>query len=121
MGIHICGFCTDESSSGDVQLDFSSKRSWIMPDMILHYIAEHDFRPPDEFIEDVTTYHLIAGGRFQPRVPSPHQSWLFAGPLRHLGRRTRPRKGRILHDAVATDAKGRKTGHRTQTRGAVHK
>ncbi len=77
MGFHICEYCTSgaptkirfkNSSSGDVILSFSSGRSWMMPDMVLHYVADHQWRPPEEFITDVLTGSLVEGSdRMQTR------------------------------------------------------
>jgi len=79
MGFHECAYCTptDESaaqysrfSSGDVTLTFASGRSWRMPDMILHYIADHGWQPPEAFIDDVVHSTLTHHQRVQTRSAS---------------------------------------------------
>jgi hypothetical protein len=78
MGFHICGMCGDKGrvpehllysnhSSGDVTLVFQSGRAWVMPDMILHYVADHGWVPPAEFIADVMESELAEGRRIQTR------------------------------------------------------
>lgn len=57
MGFHTCHICNKETSSGEVTLDFVSGNSYCVPDMILHYIRDHDFRPPDAFVNDVLQGH----------------------------------------------------------------
>jgi len=52
MGFHPCRWCEDREdadslnkysrySSGDVTLIFPNGDAWEMPDMILHYVADH--------------------------------------------------------------------------------
>lgn len=76
MGFHVCEFCergkTDTNrfnhlSSGDVNLTFTNGHRWVMPDMILHYVADHGWVPPDAFIDDVMDGELAAGDRRQTR------------------------------------------------------
>jgi len=58
-------------SSGDVTLHFDSGRSYVMPDMILHYIVDHGWVPPNEFIDDVMNREVAASGRRQMRGRGP--------------------------------------------------
>lgn len=52
MGFHVCEYCNQATSSGDIYLYFDNS-TWQMPDMILHYIAVHNYLPPDSFIRDL--------------------------------------------------------------------
>jgi hypothetical protein len=64
-GIHLCDFCQDSESfvaeRGGARLllgsaecrVFSRGRIYAAPTLIYHYVAEHQYRPPDEFIEAV--------------------------------------------------------------------
>jgi hypothetical protein len=75
MGFHICHLCGTmnqpsghrfpPTSSGDVTLVFENGHAWRMPDMILHYVADHGWVPPEEFVNDVMHHH-----QFVPRVRS---------------------------------------------------
>ena len=73
MGFHHCGFCPPDPvvntfgnlSSGDVNLTFANGNRWVMPDMILHYVADHGWRPPQKFIEDVMNGEYADSGRAQ--------------------------------------------------------
>lgn len=82
MGFHVCEYCqlshtpiTKEppgcryhnTSSGDVTLVFSSGRSYEMPDMILHYIADHHWLPPSDFVDDVVNSEVVDGHRMQTK------------------------------------------------------
>ena len=74
MGFHICEYgCRPEErvysniSSGDVILVFASGNAWTMPDMILHYIADHQWRPSAEFINDVMNGKLVCSTRAQTK------------------------------------------------------
>lgn len=76
MGFHACEYCSrrpqpgsrfDRFSSGDVTMVFDSGRGWEMPDMILHYVADHAWLPPTEFVKDVMGSTLVAGRRDQSK------------------------------------------------------
>lgn len=75
MGFHTCEYCVDKGieprfghlSSGDVNLTFTNGDRWVMPDMILHYVADHNWPPPQKFIEDVMTGELAQCDRQQTR------------------------------------------------------
>lgn len=75
MGFHRCEFCPhfagttlfQNTSSGDVNLTFTNGNRWVMPDMILHYVADHNWLPPREFVEDVMRGELADSGRVQTR------------------------------------------------------
>lgn len=67
MGFHVCHLCNNDASSGDITLRFSSGRAWVMPDMILHYIAEHGYMPPKEFQEDIWTSTMVESERIQTK------------------------------------------------------
>ncbi len=84
MGFHLCEWCFDPgiggyiipegvnhafnfSSSGDVTLYFENGHIWEMPDMILHYVADHGWQPPADFISDVMTQRFLGGERVQTK------------------------------------------------------
>ncbi len=74
MGFHACEFCKDgqkgrypNTSSGDVTLNFSSGNSYVMPDMILHYVFDHGWVPPKRFIDDVINGEATSSDRMQMR------------------------------------------------------
>jgi len=70
MGFHSCEYCIEgdsEMSSGEVILEFKNGHSYIMPDMILHYIADHKYLPPREFIDDVLYADPLCGRRLQTK------------------------------------------------------
>lgn len=76
MGFHVCEYCPREpsegncfknTSSGDVNLTFENGHKWVMPDMILHYVADHGWSPPADFVEDVMSGVLVDFEREQTR------------------------------------------------------
>lgn len=73
MGFHVCEYCRQATSSGDVTMSFSTGRTWVMPDMILHYVRDHGYLPPAEFIEDVMWSDYTGGDRAQTRGASAPQ------------------------------------------------
>lgn len=74
MGFHTCAFCSEDDgnrfsrhSSGDTNLTFTNGNHWVVPDMILHYVADHNWLPLSEFIDDVMTGELKVCERRQTR------------------------------------------------------
>ncbi len=80
MGFHVCEYCTQVSfsgrakqpalSSGDVSLFFADRgmgHQWVMPDMIVHYVRDHGYLPPQEFIDDMMLGQHIIGERWQTK------------------------------------------------------
>lgn len=91
MGFHECHLCDNgkgpkqpvypQHSSGDVTLAFRSGTIWVMPDMILHYVADHGWVPPTEFVTDVMESELAAGHRVQYRSFQPSSKPIRVGYL----------------------------------------
>lgn len=70
MGFHVCEYCQGdqkETSSGDVILKFANGNTYMVPDMILHYVADHKFTPPEQFINDVLHCAFTGGERWQTK------------------------------------------------------
>jgi len=73
MGWHDCEYLHTGTlkygtkSSGDVTLVFANDHAWVMPDMILHYVADHNWLPPTAFVDDVMTVDCTGGERRQTR------------------------------------------------------
>lgn len=71
MGFHVCEYCDSnpETSSGDVTMNFDNGHSYEAPDMLVHYVRDHEFQPPQQFVDDVLNTELVSGGRVQTRSP----------------------------------------------------
>jgi|SRR3989304_3216429 len=88
MGFYMCAYCIPGAetrfhnvSSGDVTLVFDSGRSWEMPDMILHYIVDHEWLPPYAFYDDVMSRKCVGGQRIQTRsIIKPTRIGYLSGP-----------------------------------------
>lgn len=58
MGHHDCEFCIDEgnyegratSSSEKIIIDEENNIEYKFPEMIFHYIEEHSYQPPEDFV-----------------------------------------------------------------------
>jgi hypothetical protein len=71
VGFHVCEYCQQEGrlkepmeygpfSSADVLLCLNPKRVWVFPHVgLLHYVTQHDYKPPQEFIDDVLLGSLL--------------------------------------------------------------
>ncbi|WP_375771213.1 hypothetical protein NR798_10020 [Archangium gephyra] len=53
-GPHFCQFCAEKPRGGAGNVWIPSEHHlFIAPELIVHYIADHGYRPPDAFIEAV--------------------------------------------------------------------
>lgn len=54
-------------SSGEPEIEFKNGHVWKMPDMILHYVSEHEWLPPEDFVDDVMYGTFVTGRRVQSK------------------------------------------------------
>ncbi len=111
MGFHVCEYCQKETSSGDVVLNFKNGHSYIIPDMILHYIADHDYVPPPEFCEDILYSEPGEGERHQTKSIEVRVGYLSGEFPRVYG------NGKLFMRLWSLMRKAEKLGNRHQTRG----
>lgn len=121
MGIHVCEFCQakqegwfDPTSSGDTILSFDSGRTWQMPDMILHYLADHEFQPPAEFVDDVMGMKCAGVRRIQTKSvvqPTPVGYLRGSFPVGEIN-------WELVGKLAALISFASRKGNRAQTRGA---
>ncbi|MFC1489144.1 hypothetical protein ACFL6B_04775 [Thermodesulfobacteriota bacterium] len=52
LGEHECEICNNYIDRGEI-LIIDGEKMYVAPRMILHYIKEHSYRPPEEFLEAV--------------------------------------------------------------------
>ena len=54
-GYHRCGWCPNPlvDGNGEIRVPGANGTIYVAPTMIYHYVAVHDYRPPDEFIAAV--------------------------------------------------------------------
>lgn len=119
MGFHICEYdhsapsAFEETSSGDVTLVFGSGRSWEMPDMITHYIVDHGYCPPSDFVSDVMMSIFVSGERLQTKSPALRVGYLEGDfPMGKVPER-------FVFKLMALMRLAEKNGLRRQTRSAT--
>lgn len=56
-GCHTCPFCKKSTSRREAFV-LSQEKVYHIPEMITHYIKEHNYRPPTEFLQAVETTPL---------------------------------------------------------------
>ncbi len=56
MGLHACDLCPrHKAATGAANLFVPALAAvFVAPELILHYVTQHSYRPPDEFITAVT-------------------------------------------------------------------
>jgi hypothetical protein len=63
-GFHTCEFC--QSAHGVANFGVPSEdRLYVAPELIVHYIEEHDYCPPEEFIKAVMNSPLPESEEYQ--------------------------------------------------------
>lgn len=68
MALYICPKCPWRerdhkylrTEEGESTLKFSNGHVWTFPNLILHYIHDHNWRPPEGFVEDVLNTKLTS-------------------------------------------------------------
>jgi hypothetical protein len=66
-GFHVCQYCRRDSrddwhtiGNGQIRIRAQNGLWYVAPTMIHHYVVEHDYQPPDEFIRAVMNPNEIA-------------------------------------------------------------
>jgi hypothetical protein len=78
MGVHYCDFCNEKDTimenlikpqvkfnnetinlGGSEIFVIKDKLVYIAPSLIFHYVLDHEYLPPDEFIDAVMQYEII--------------------------------------------------------------
>jgi len=80
-GIHACEFCGKAHGGGNLGVP-SENLLYIFPDMLVHYIEAHDYKPPAEFITALLHSPFRDEDQFQ----------LLSEPFWHLHRQAQERK-----------------------------
>jgi hypothetical protein len=59
-GWHICPFCKNATSNKQFIIPVEGEYKWFynVPEMIIHYIEEHDYFPPKEFIDTIMKFEI---------------------------------------------------------------
>jgi len=52
-GFHACEFCRWANGNGEIHVVGSDGVTYVAPQLIVHYIATHRYRPPQQFIDAV--------------------------------------------------------------------
>jgi hypothetical protein len=66
-GPHECEFCHHYRASGNLGVP-SGKVLFVAPEMILHYVEVHRYRPPDEFISAVLACPIPGSAEYAAQV-----------------------------------------------------
>ena len=117
MGFHVCEYCRGnaETSSGDYQVTFTNGAEYCFPDMLPHYVLEHGYWPPEDFVMAVTQLKPSSVVREQTKSV-PRQIGYLNGPFK--GDKVEPITRLHFLAALATLMRElRATFKRTQTRG----
>jgi hypothetical protein len=78
-GFHECEFCNASRASGNFGVP-GNGLLYACPQMIAHYVRDHGYRPPLEFLEAIRTAPLPGTREYEQRVapfvrcPPSHQS-----------------------------------------------
>ena len=56
MGTHECEICNNKSGNGVSYISGEDNKIYAFPQMIVHYIEDHNYKPPQEFIDAVMKF-----------------------------------------------------------------
>ena len=68
MGEHECELCHNRTGSGEIWVFGSGESIYVAPDLIYHYVVDHHYQPPMEFINAVLGCSLPDSPEYQGRV-----------------------------------------------------
>ena len=57
LGEHECEICNTHADRGEI-LIMDGDKMYVAPKMVLHYIKDHGYRPPEEFIDAVRRINM---------------------------------------------------------------
>lgn len=49
-GFHPCEYCRPDGSEHKSSCQFFSTNGFVWPEMLTHYVRDHGYKPPDEFV-----------------------------------------------------------------------
>jgi hypothetical protein len=75
MGFHTCGFCKKAHDTGSFGV-LREGKLYRAPTMIVHYVEQHQYLPPDEFISAVLAGPLPDTPKFAMAATALHQQYL---------------------------------------------
>jgi hypothetical protein len=86
MGPHLCDLCPPPHGNGGSMNVWIPTEAcvYVAPELVLHYIRDHHYRPPDEFVEAVLTAPPQGSPRFWELL---HRSSGFLARQRELEHR----------------------------------
>lgn len=62
-GFHVCEYCKNNSGNGQIRVRNDEGVWFAAPTMIYHYVTEHQYRPPDQFVDCVLNPKHIADSK----------------------------------------------------------
>lgn len=66
LGVHHCDLCQFDSPCGSANLFVpNGDLIFVCPELVVHYIAAHHYRPPDEFIEAVVNCPMTSSMQYK--------------------------------------------------------
>jgi hypothetical protein len=70
-GVHECEFCSGQPTvgNGEIHVRASDGKIYFAPEMVIHYVEAHEYRPPDVFIEAVESLP-----KYEWAIPVPELS-----------------------------------------------
>lgn len=52
LGYHLCEICNSHENRGEFLIEIK-KQYYVLPQMVLHYIDDHGYRPPKKFVDEL--------------------------------------------------------------------
>jgi hypothetical protein len=68
LGAHRCELCHNTSWGNEIRIFGQGEIVYAAPTMIYHYVVDHHYRPPDEFIQAILTSPAVDSVEYRERA-----------------------------------------------------
>lgn len=69
LGVHTCELCKNFHARAEFYIDLNGIR-YILPQMVLHYIKEHQYKPPKKFLTELDEFWAREGEGIVEKNPT---------------------------------------------------
>jgi hypothetical protein len=102
LGAHRCDLCNGESWGEEIRVFGQGEIVYAAPTMIYHYVVDHHYRPPEEFIQAVLDGPLADTEEYRQRAQTYPWAEDVEGYYEWLARRDEPEGPNFLDEMLGS-------------------
>lgn len=102
FGGHDCELCNDECWGEEIRVFGEGDIVYAAPTMIYHYVVDHHYRPPQEFIQAVLDGPRAGSDEYRERARAYPWNESVESYYERLARRNEPRGPNFLDEMLGT-------------------